>query len=103
MRSTVVIVVLMSTMPASANCRLPPSDCRTLFREMSAEAEASADDERHFHPAGLSRYERATALVRRHLDRVDERSFVLPRAIGDEWSRIEACSGPGAAADPGCP
>jgi hypothetical protein len=75
-----VFAVLMSTPPAVAvECRLSPSDCRTLFREMSAEVEASADDERHFHPAGLSRYERATALVRRHLDRIDERSFVLPR------------------------
>ena len=102
MRSAVVIVILMSTIPASVGCRLSSSDCRTLFREMSAEAEASADDERHFHPAGLSRYERATALTRRHLDRIDERSFVLPRAIGDEWSRVEVCSDPRVAADPSC-
>ncbi len=57
MRFAVILAVLMSTLPALAvECRLSPSECRTLFREMSAEANASADDERHFHPNGLSRY-----------------------------------------------
>ena len=103
MRFVVVLAVLMSTLPAAATgCRLSPFECRTLIREMSAEAEASADDERHFHPNGLSRYDRATELSRRHLDRIDERSFVLPHAIGDEWSRIEACSDPNTATDQKC-
>lgn len=76
---------------AGAACRLSRRDCATLYRAMTEEAYAAAEDERQFRPNGLSRDERKAALVRRHLDRIDERSFTLPNRIADEWMRIEAC------------
>lgn len=79
---------------AGAACRLSRSDCAILYRAMTEEAYAAADDERHFRPNGLSRDERSAALVRRHLDRIDERSVLLPDRIGDEWMRLEACDAP---------
>jgi hypothetical protein len=78
---------------AEAGCRLSRSDCAILYHAMTEEAYAAAEDERRFRPNGLSRDERSAALVRRHLDRIDERSVLLPDRIADEWMRIEACGG----------
>lgn len=79
---------------ADAACRLSRSDCAILYHAMTEEAYAAAEDESHYRPGGLSRDERSAALMRRHLDRIDERSFLLPDRIADEWMRIEACGGP---------
>lgn len=102
MRLAVLIAVIASTLPCAAGCRLSPEDCRTLVEQMTVEAYTAADDEQHFRPAGLSRYERTAALQRRHLDRIDEESTLLPDRIGDEWMRIEACRDQTASAGPNC-
>lgn len=86
------LVPLVPTAGAAGTaCRLSRRDCAILYRAMSEEASAAADDERRFRPNGLSPDERGAALVRRHLDRIDERSFTMPDRIADEWMRIEAC------------
>ncbi len=102
MRLAVLIASLASTLPCAAACRLSPDDCRTLFQQMTVEAYTAADDEQHFRPAGLSRFERTAALQKRHLDRIDEESTLLPDRIVDEWMRIEACRGQAAAAGSSC-
>lgn len=102
MRATSLILLCLLAGPASAGCRLSKADCSLLMQEMEREAEASALDERQFHPRDLSRYERGVTLTRRHLERVDERSFLLPTRIGDEWQRLELCADPSDAASPRC-
>ena len=92
MRWAVTIAFLLSALPAEAACRLSSADCMTLYRVMTEEAYSGADDERNFRPAGLSRSDRSMALERRHLDRIDERSLLLPNTISNEWMRLEACS-----------
>ena len=92
--ATALAVLASAAQAASPACRLSRADCTTLYRAMTEEAYAAADDERHFRPNGLSRDERSAALVRRHLDRIDERSVLLPDRIADEWMRLEACGGP---------
>ena len=94
MRSASVILLCLMSVPAAAGCRLSAADCSVLMREMEQEAEASAGDERKFHPRDLSRYDRSVALSQRHIDRMDQRSVVLPTRIADEWLRLELCADP---------
>ncbi len=92
MRWFITLALLISSGPVAAACRLSPKDCATLYRAMTDEAYAGADDERNFRPAGLSRAERGVALEKRHLDRIDERSLQMPDRMANEWMRLEACS-----------
>ena len=102
MRLAILSAVLLSALPAHAGCRLAWKECNALYREMTVEAYAEADDERHFRPAGLTRDERRVALENRHFDRVDERSVLLPSRIANEWMRLEACINPKGVASPSC-
>ena len=102
MRSAPIILLCLMSVPAAAGCRLSPTDCTVVMKEMEQEAEASAGDERKFHPRDLSRYDRSVALSQRHIDRVDQRSFVLPTRIADEWLRLELCADPKGADASGC-
>lgn len=102
MRWAVTLAVLITAWPAEAGCRLSPADCTTLFRAMTEEAYAGADDEQNFRPAGLSRSDRGVALERRHLDRIDEHTLLLPDNISNEWMRLEACSSAKPAANAQC-
>ncbi len=102
MRWAVTLAVLVTACPAEAGCHLSPTDCTTLFRAMTEEAYAGADDEQNFRPAGLSRGDRGVALERRHLDRIDEHSLLLPDKISNEWMRLEACNGAKPVADAKC-
>ncbi len=102
MRVAVALAVVMSTWPAEAGCRLAFKECNALYREMSSEAYASVDDEKHFRPAGLTRDERRVALENRHLDRIDERSILLSGRVANEWMRLEACLDPKGPAAPSC-
>ena len=102
MRSASIILLCLLSVPAAAGCRLSPADCSVVMKEMEAEAEAGAGDERKFHPRDLSRYDRGVALSQRHIDRVDQRSFVLPTRIADEWLRLELCADPKGADTSGC-
>lgn len=102
MRVAILSAVLLSALPAHAGCRLAWKDCNALYREMTVEAYAEADDERHFRPAGLTRDERRVALENRHFDRIDERSVLLPSRMANEWMRLEACINPKGVAAPSC-
>ena len=94
MRSIPIILLCLTSVPAAAECRLSAADCAVVMSEMEQEAEASAGDERKFHPGDLSRYDRSVALSQRHIDRMDQRGFVLPTRIADEWLRLELCADP---------
>ena len=102
MRVVFLSALLLSALPAHAGCRLAWKDCKALYREMTVEAYAEVDDERHFRPAGLTRDERRVALENRHFDRIDERSTLLPSRIANEWMRLEACINPRGVASPSC-
>lgn len=102
MRLTPILLLCLLVEPAAAGCRLSSADCSVVMNEMEQEAEASAGDERKFHPRDLSRYDRSVALSQRHIDRVDQRSFVLPTRIADEWMRLELCADPKGADTSSC-